>query len=144
MLTPKQKKFIEEYLIDLNATQSCIRAGYSKKTANPQGARLLANVSISEEIKKRQEKSSEKLFLTKEDALARQNNISLAYSRLLELILKTEKLTKVEERQKIELMMVIKASDSTRAEDFLSRHLGWNKEDDSKPDTDTDFTVKIV
>ncbi len=32
-LTDKQKKFIQEYLIDLNATQACIRAGYSKKTA---------------------------------------------------------------------------------------------------------------
>ena len=51
-LTDKQKKFIEEYLIDLNATQSAIRAGYSPKTANEQGARLLANVSIQEAISK--------------------------------------------------------------------------------------------
>ena len=49
-LTDKQKKFVEEYLIDLNATQSAIRAGYSPKTANEQGARLLANVSIQEAI----------------------------------------------------------------------------------------------
>lgn len=51
-LTDKQKKFVEEYLIDLNATQACIRAGYSPKTANEQGARLLANVSIQEAISK--------------------------------------------------------------------------------------------
>lgn len=51
-LTDKQKKFVEEYLIDLNATQSAIRAGYSAKTANEQGARLLANVSIQEAISK--------------------------------------------------------------------------------------------
>ncbi|WP_270462544.1 terminase small subunit [Faecalibacillus intestinalis] len=51
-LTDKQKKFVEEYLIDLNATQSAIRAGYSPKTANEQGARLLANVSIQEAISK--------------------------------------------------------------------------------------------
>ncbi|MGO5422344.1 terminase small subunit [Mediterraneibacter faecis] len=43
-----QKTTVEEYLIDLNATQSAIRAGYSPKTANEQGARLLANVSIQE------------------------------------------------------------------------------------------------
>ncbi len=51
-MTDKQKKFVEEYLIDLNATQSAIRAGYSPKTANEQGARLLANVSIQEAISK--------------------------------------------------------------------------------------------
>ena len=51
-LTDKQKKFVEEYLIDLNATQSAIRAGYSPKTANEQGSRLLANVSIQEAISK--------------------------------------------------------------------------------------------
>lgn len=45
-LTEKQKKFVEEYLIDLNATQAAIRAGFSAKTANEQGSRMLANVSI--------------------------------------------------------------------------------------------------
>ena len=51
-LTEKQQRFVDEYLIDLNATQSAIRAGYSPKTANEQGARLLANVSIQEAISK--------------------------------------------------------------------------------------------
>ncbi len=46
-LTPKQQKFVEEYLIDLNATQAAIRAGYSEKTACEQGSRLLANVKVS-------------------------------------------------------------------------------------------------
>lgn len=49
-LTPKQKRFVDEYLIDLNATQAAIRAGYSKRTANEQGARLLANVSVQEAV----------------------------------------------------------------------------------------------
>lgn len=49
-LTPKQQRFCDEYLIDLNATQAAIRAGYSEKTANEQGARLLANVSIKAKI----------------------------------------------------------------------------------------------
>lgn len=43
--TPKQQRFIDEYLIDLNATQAAIRAGYSAKTANEQGAQLLAKLS---------------------------------------------------------------------------------------------------
>lgn len=49
-LTEKQKRFCDEYLIDLNATQAAIRAGYSARTANEQGARLLANVSVQEYI----------------------------------------------------------------------------------------------
>lgn len=51
-LTDKQKKFVEEYLIDLNATQACIRAGYSVRTANEQGAQNLAKLSIQEAISK--------------------------------------------------------------------------------------------
>ena len=46
-LTPKQERFVEEYLIDLNATQAAIRAGYSAKTAEAQGSRLLSNVNVS-------------------------------------------------------------------------------------------------
>lgn len=51
-LTPKQALFVREYLIDLNATQAAIRAGYSEKTAGQQGERLLKNVEIAEAIEK--------------------------------------------------------------------------------------------
>jgi phage terminase small subunit len=43
-MTPKQRRFVEEYLIDLNATQAAARAGYSEKTAYAAGQRLLKNV----------------------------------------------------------------------------------------------------
>lgn len=49
-LTAKQKRFCDEYLIDLNATQAAIRAGYSPKTACEQASRLLANVKVQDEI----------------------------------------------------------------------------------------------
>ena len=52
-LTPKQARFVDEYLIDLSATQAAIRAGYSARTANEQGARLLAKASIQELPKRR-------------------------------------------------------------------------------------------
>lgn len=45
-MTDKQARFCEEYMIDLNATQAAIRAGYSPKTAQEQSARLLSNVTI--------------------------------------------------------------------------------------------------
>ncbi len=46
----KQRRFIDEYLIDLNATRAAIKAGYSAKTARQIGARLLSNVNIKNEI----------------------------------------------------------------------------------------------
>ena len=46
-LTAKQQAFVDEYLIDLNATQAAIRAGYSAKTAMEQGYQLLQNPSVS-------------------------------------------------------------------------------------------------
>lgn len=49
-LTPKQQRFVEEYLIDLSATAAARRAGYSERTANQQGPRLLVNVGVAEAI----------------------------------------------------------------------------------------------
>jgi phage terminase small subunit len=50
-LTPKQELFVKEYLIDLNATQAAIRAGYSKKTAKEIAAENLTKPNIAEAIK---------------------------------------------------------------------------------------------
>lgn len=52
-LTARQSRFVDEYLIDLNATQAAIRAGYSEKTAKSQGQRLLTNVDIESAIQQR-------------------------------------------------------------------------------------------
>lgn len=51
-LTKKQKVFVEEYLIDLNATQAAIRAGYSPDTAQEQSSRLLSNVMVKAAVDK--------------------------------------------------------------------------------------------
>ena len=59
-LTPKQARFVEEYLIDLNATAAAKRAGYSERTAYAQGQRLLKNVEIAVAIQKAQEARSER------------------------------------------------------------------------------------
>lgn len=57
-LTPRQQRFVDEYLVDLNATKAAIRAGYSEQTANQQGARLLANVNIQEAVRVAREEQS--------------------------------------------------------------------------------------
>ena len=75
MLTDKQQRFVDEYLVDLNATQAAIRAGYSAKTANEQGARLLANVSVQNAIRERQEVLKMKTEITQEWVVERYRRI---------------------------------------------------------------------
>jgi phage terminase small subunit len=68
-LTPKQERFVAEYLIDLNATQAAIRAGYSEKTAAAIGAENLRKPLIAAAIAKRQAKVADKLEITAEKVL---------------------------------------------------------------------------
>ena len=69
-LTPKQQRFVEEYLIDLNATQSAIRAGYSEKTASEQGSRMLGNVKVQAAIQEAQNKRTERTEITQDYVLS--------------------------------------------------------------------------
>lgn len=64
MLTEKQGRFCQEYVVDLNATQAAIRAGYSPRTAAQQAARLLTKVKVQEEIQRRQAAIGERLEVT--------------------------------------------------------------------------------
>lgn len=68
-LTPKQKRFVDEYLIDLNATQAAIRAGYSEKTARQIASEYLTKPHIQAEIQKRQNQLQNKLEITQERVL---------------------------------------------------------------------------
>lgn len=68
-LTPKQELFVNEYLVDLNATQACIRAGYSEKTAESQASRLLTNVKVQELVSKLQNKRLEAIERTAKDVV---------------------------------------------------------------------------
>lgn len=49
-LTPKQQRFVEEYLVDLNATQAAIRAGYSARNADKLGPRLVGQSRVAEAL----------------------------------------------------------------------------------------------
>ncbi len=68
-LNPQQALFVREYLIDLNATQAATRAGYSARTANEQGARLLAHVSVRSAIDAALAKRADKLEITADRVL---------------------------------------------------------------------------
>ena len=77
-LTPKRLRFIDEYMVDLNATQAAIRAGYSKKTAQEQSSRLLSNVMVQQEIERRRADLAEKSRITTEKVVAELGKIGFA------------------------------------------------------------------
>lgn len=99
-LTPKQARFIEEYLKDLNGTQAAIRAGYSPHTANEQAARLLAKASVQEDVKAKQEILSKRTGITQEWVL---ENLK---------------------HNAVEAQVASKFTESNRAFELLGKHLG--------------------
>lgn len=70
-ITPKQQRFVEEYLVDLNATQAAIRAGYSPKTAGSQAFDLLKKPEIQHAVDDRRKKLAETTKITPESVLQR-------------------------------------------------------------------------
>ncbi|MBO8066138.1 terminase small subunit [Morganella morganii] len=70
-LTDKQEMFCREYLVDLNATQAAIRAGYSDKTARSQANRMLTNVDIEKRIQELKSERGERLEIDADYVLQR-------------------------------------------------------------------------
>lgn len=83
-LNPKQSRFIQEYLIDLNATQAAIRAGYSKKTAGQMGFDLLKKPEIQSAIQKRRNDLAKKAEVTQERIIA--EYAKLAFSNAIDYV----------------------------------------------------------
>ena len=68
-LTPKQQRFVDEYLIDLNATQAAIRAGYSEKTAYSIGDENLKKPEIKKAIEQAQQERQKRTLVTQDDVI---------------------------------------------------------------------------
>jgi len=155
-LTPKQKRFVDEYLIDLNATQAAIRAGYSKKTANEQAGRLLVNVSVREQISRRQAARVERTQIDQDFVLT--ELLPLAASRVTDFVkVRRKYLTGLDglEREYTVVDVIptdeipkdklgaissikqgpngieIKFHDKTRALELIGKHVGMFKDDDT-------------
>jgi phage terminase small subunit len=77
-LTSKQTRFVAEYLTDLNGTQAAIRAGYSAKTAQEQGSRLLSNVMVAAAIEVAQEARAHRTGVTADRVVAELAKIGFA------------------------------------------------------------------
>ena len=70
-MTGKQQRFVDEYMVDLNATQAAIRAGYSAKSAEKIGHQLLEKTRVSDEIRKRKARLANVTNWTAVDVLKR-------------------------------------------------------------------------
>lgn len=136
-LTDKQKRFVSEYLVDLNATAAATRAGYSEKTACEQGSRLLANVKVQEEIRKRQERLQDKLEITQEKVLEELAAIAFANGTNFATInhkgqVSLTPTSELSENRKKAVASIkegqygveVKLHDKVRALELLGKHLG--------------------
>lgn len=105
-LNDKQRRFIHEYLIDMNATQAAERSGYSQKTAYSQGQRLLKNVEISSEIKRLQSVQTSTAGKTREEIIQNLESV-------INLFIVSGKLT----------------GNALKAIEILNKMKGWNEPD---------------
>lgn len=77
MLTPKQALFVKEYLVDLNATQAAIRAGYSEKTAGATGNENLQKPEIADAVRQAMEERGERTEITADRVLVEIERLAL-------------------------------------------------------------------
>ena len=142
-LTPKQQRFVEEYLIDLNATQAAIRAGYSPRTANEQGAQNLAKLSISEAIAEAQAKREERTQITQDYVLT---NIQKVIERCMQVQQVDNCLTQTEGGELAQAFM-FKEQGALKGLELLGKHLGMFKdkiEHSGDPNNPINMSLKVV
>lgn len=78
MMNQKQQRFVEEYLVDLNATQAAIRAGYSQSSARNHAHRMMTNDDIQDAIARAQAERSERTGITADQVLEELAKIGFA------------------------------------------------------------------
>ena len=136
-LTEKQKRFVQEYLIDLNATAAARRAGYSEKTACEQGSRLLANVKVQTELQYQQAKRQKRTEITQEKVLQELAAIAFAngydFAQVIKpgvvRVIPTEEIPQDKRKAVASIKETangteIKTYDKVRALGLLGKHLG--------------------
>lgn len=118
-LTPKMQMFVEEYLVDLNATQAAIRAGYSPKTANRIAAENMSKPVIKAEIEKRMKERGEQVDI----------NAKWVLERLVELTNRCMQAEPVLDREGNETGEYrFDSTGANKALDSIGKHLGMFKE----------------
>ena len=125
-MTPKQERFVEEYLVDLNATQAAIRAGYSEQTARQIGAQNLSKLVIQQAIEAARNKRSARVELTQDEVvrdLRELRDICMGRKpvRITEVV-KNAQLGEVTSRE-VEVY-ALEPTGAGKALDLLGKHLG--------------------
>lgn len=95
-LTAKQQRFCDEYLIDLNATQAAIRAGYSKKNADKIGSELLGKTRVAEYIAERKADRMERTEITQDMVLRELANIAFSNAADYASVIEKQAMVEVE------------------------------------------------
>lgn len=148
-LTDKQEMFCKEYLIDLNATQAAIRAGYSKKTAKDIACENLAKPNIQNRITELKEERSKRIEIDSDGVLKELKNWAEGdYTDLMMLTAKQIKELAPEIRRLItgfkrttrripgtdeeEIQIEIKFIDKIKAMEMISKHIGFYEKDNSQ------------
>lgn len=140
-LNPRQQQFIQEYLIDLNATQAALRAGYSKARANRAGYELLQRQDVQDALAGAMEERGRRTEITADKVLCELG--LLAFSNMLDYIridgggetsVDLSTLTRdqaaaiteatIEESAQGRVRVKVKLADKNRALDTIGRHLG--------------------
>lgn len=128
-LTDKQKRFIEEYLVDLNATQAAIRAGYSEKTAYSIGEENLKKPEIKRAIEEAQLNRSSRVQITQDDVIRMLiENIEKSSGTKQVVITKTRKSEDGEFVGDDIAQFVYEPSSVNKALELLGKHLGMFKD----------------
>ena len=134
-MTAKQQRFCDEYLIDMNATQAAVRAGYSKKTARQIGTENLAKPVIREYIEKRMAEKEKALIADQDEVMKYLTQVmrrELKENVVVTLQSKTEKWVKDEDTGKLKKQSVTeehpavveipaKLSDANKAAELLGK-----------------------
>ena len=142
--TPKQQAFIQEYLIDLNATQSAIRAGYSEKTARQIGEENLSKPDIAKAVHDAMKARSERAELDQDWVL---NN----WREIAERCLQAKPVIRVVDGEKVETgEWTFNAAGANKAVESVARHLGMFNDklqlagDKENPFVVTEITRTII
>lgn len=121
-LTARQARFVSEYMIDLNATQAAIRAGYSAKTAKQIGQENLTKPDVAAAIAERQGKVAKKLDFTLEGQLAKLEEVRKAaledgqYGATVSAVQAQNKMLGLDAPTKLDVNATVKTDEATDAE----------------------------
>ena len=140
ILTPRQQRFVQEYVVDLNATQASIRAGYSPNGARVRGTQLLANSNIQDALGHSQEERRLRVELEAADVV--RQLAAVAFANIADFVTWAERGVRLRPAEKIDQIklaavqsvtsgqhgVTVRLHDKLRALELLAKHLGMFQE----------------